>query len=185
MNKSHFAPLESIETFCSSFIIVRLGTVQLGTRSADRIEPASRHILLTQALHNMNIPVTWQSHRCVGLLCQVTWRSNLLDPPLASSCESMASHRERIIEQTRNICYHCTTDLARDIMTDERKQSALSNDHSNILKLQAVFSHSYYYQRAGKTSLFHMRGVDFTHVNTCCTFKTTYFYCLRSRGGLD
>ena len=33
---------------------------------------------------------------------------------------------------------------------------------SNILKLQATFLYSIYHQRAGKTNLFHMRGVDFT-----------------------
>ena len=32
------------------------------------------------------------------------------------------------------------------------------HDLSNILKLQAAFLYSIYYQRAGKTSLFHMRG---------------------------
>ena len=60
--------------------------------------------------------------------------------PSAMSCENMASHRERIIEKTRkfqivyadstNICQHSTTDLARGIMTNERKQSALSKARS-------------------------------------------------------
>ena len=31
--------------------------------------------------------------------------------------------------------------------------------------------YSIYHQRAGKTSLFHMRGVDFTHFNASCTSK--------------
>ena len=33
---------------------------------------------------------------------------------------------------------------------------------------QAAFLYSMYHQRTGETSLFHMRGVDFTHFNTCC-----------------
>ena len=45
---------------------------------------------------------------------------------------------------------------------------------SNVLKLQAAFLYSIYHQRAGKTSLFHMRGVDFTHFNTC-TFNLEVF----------
>ena len=45
----------------------------------------------------------------------------------------------------------------------------------NILKLQAVFLYSIYHHRTGKTSLFHMRGVDFTHFNTGCTFKHFLF----------
>ena len=54
---------------------------------------------------------------------------------LATSCENMASHRERIMEKTRkfqivyagltNLCQYSTTDLARGIMTNKRKQSAL------------------------------------------------------------
>ena len=32
------------------------------------------------------------------------------------------------------------------------------------------------HQRAGKTSLFHMRGVDFTHFNTCFTCKATHVF---------
>ena len=39
------------------------------------------------------------------------------------------------------------------------------HDLSNILKLQVAFLYSIYHQRAGKTSLFHMTGVDFTHYN--------------------
>ena len=35
----------------------------------------------------------------------------------------------------------------------------------------AAFLYSIYHQRAGKTSLFHMRGVNVTHFNTCSTFK--------------
>ena len=57
-------------------------------------------------------------------------------------------------------------------MTNECKQSACRRHNlSNILKLQATFLYSIYHQRAGKTSLFHVRGIDFTHFNTCCTFK--------------
>ena len=59
-------------------------------------------------------------------------------------------------------------------MTNERKQSALSLSKahlSNILKLQAAFLYLIYHQRSGKTSLFLMRGVDFTHFNTSCTLK--------------
>ena len=53
---------------------------------------------------------------------------------------NMASHRERMMEETRkfqivyadltNLCQHSTTDLTRDIMTNERKQSALSKARS-------------------------------------------------------
>ena len=50
-----------------------------------------------------------------------------------------------------NLCQHSTTDLARGI--------------------QAAFLYSIDHQRAGKTSLFHMRGGDFSHFNTCYTFK--------------
>ena len=104
-----------------------------------------------------------------------------LPSPLTTSCGNMASQRERIMEKTRkfqnSLCRPykplstSTTDLARSIMTNERKQSALSKARSsNILKLQAPT-----HQRAGKTSLFHMSSVDFTHFNTCCkpTFKTS------------
>ena len=41
------------------------------------------------------------------------------------------------------------------------------HDLSIILKLQADFLYSIYPERAGKTSLFYMRGVDFMHFNTC------------------
>ena len=47
----------------------------------------------------------------------------------------------------------------------------LRHNLSDILKLQPAFLYSIYHQRAGETSLFHRRGVDFTHFNTCCTFK--------------
>ena len=60
-----------------------------------------------------------------------------------------------------------TNFLARGIMTNERIQSALSKartfKHSKII--QAAFLCLIYHQRAGKTSLFHMRGVDFAHFN--------------------
>ena len=41
---------------------------------------------------------------------------------------------------------------------------------SNIPKLLAAFLFLVYHQRARKTSLCHMRGVDYTNCNTCCTF---------------
>ena len=44
-------------------------------------------------------------------------------------------------------------------------------DLSNILKLQAAFLYSIYHQHAGKTCLFHLRGVHITHFNTCCTLE--------------
>ena len=80
----------------------------------------------------------------------------------------MASHRDRIMENGRkilivyagpkNLSQHSTTDLAKGIMTNERKQSELYiNDLPNILKLQVAVLYSIY-QRAGKTSLFHSRG---------------------------
>ena len=44
-----------------------------------------------------------------------------------------------------------------------RKQSRCGRHGlSNILKLQATFLYSMYHQRAARTNLFHMRGVDFT-----------------------
>ena len=69
-----------------------------------------------------------------------------------------------------NLCQHSTTDLARGIMTNERKQSALSKGRSfkHSKTMQTAFLYSIYHQRAGKTSLFPMRGVDFTHFNICC-----------------
>ena len=61
-------------------------------------------------------------------------------------------------------------------MTNERKQSvlskALSCKHS---KTTSSFLYSVYLKRAGKTSPY-MRGVDFTHFNTCCTFKVPDVY---------
>ena len=45
------------------------------------------------------------------------------------------------------------------------------HDLSNILKLQAAFLYSIYHHRLGKTSLSHMRRVDFMYFITCCTFK--------------
>ena len=103
-------------------------------------------------------------------------------PSLAPSCENMASHGERIMEKTRkfqidyvgltNLCQHSTTDLVRGIITTNVNNLRCGRHHlSTILKLQAAFLYSIYHQRAGKTSLLHMRGVDFTHFNTCCTFK--------------
>ena len=50
-----------------------------------------------------------------------------------------------------------------------RKQSALSkHDLSNILKLQAAFCIQFITNEQVKL---HMKGVDFRHFNTCCTFK--------------
>ena len=91
----------------------------------------------------------------------------------------MASDRERIMEKTRkfqilyagltNLSQHSTTDLPRGILTNEHKQSALSKvtsfKHSKTIQAALLYS---IYHRAGKTSLFNMRGVDFTHCNTCC-----------------
>ena len=72
-----------------------------------------------------------------------------------------------------NICQHSTTDLARGMLTNGRKQSALSKARSfKHSKTTSTFFYSIYHQGAGKTSLFYGRGVDFTHFNTCCTFKT-------------
>ena len=57
-------------------------------------------------------------------------------PSLVTSCENMASARERIMEKIRkfqivyagptNICQHFTIELARGIITNARKQSGLS-----------------------------------------------------------
>ena len=59
-----------------------------------------------------------------------------------------------------NLCQHSTTDLVRGIMTNERKQSALSKVGSfKHSKTTSSFLYVMYYQRAGKTSHFHMRGV--------------------------
>ena len=62
-------------------------------------------------------------------------------PSLATSCENMASHRERIKEKSRNfqivyvgrtnLCKHCTTDLARGIM----KLGISQRPHSPIAEL--------------------------------------------------
>ena len=98
----------------------------------------------------------------------------------------MASHFERTMEIKRkfqivyagptNLCQHSTTDLARGIMTNERTHSALSKARSfKHSKTTNIFLYSIYQQRAGQTNLFHIRGVDFTHFNTCCTFKFIEF----------
>ena len=95
----------------------------------------------------------------------------------------MASRHEQILEKRQkfqivyvgpaNHCQHSTTDLARGIITNERKQSVLSKARSfKHSKTTSVFLYLIYHQRAGKTSLFHMRGVDFKHFNTCCTFNS-------------
>ena len=52
-------------------------------------------------------------------------------PSLATSCENMASHHERIMEKIRkfqivyagptNFCQHSTTDVTTGIMMNERK----------------------------------------------------------------
>ena len=47
---------------------------------------------------------------------------------------------------------------------------ARSFKHSKTIN---SFLYSIYHQRTGKTSLFHMRGVDFTHFKTGCTFVPT------------
>ena len=61
-------------------------------------------------------------------------------PSLATSCENMASDHERIMEKTQkiqivyggptNLCQHSTTDLARGIMMNKRKQSVPSKARS-------------------------------------------------------
>ena len=71
-----------------------------------------------------------------------------------------------------NLCYHSTTDLVRGIMTNERKQSVLSKARS--------FKHS---KTTSSLFAFYLsvklvpRGVDFTHFNTCCSFKCTTVSC--------
>ena len=71
-----------------------------------------------------------------------------------------------------NLCQHFTTDLARGIMTNEGKQTALSKARSfKYSNTTSSFFNSIFHQRAGKTGLFHMRGVNCTHFNTCCTFN--------------
>ena len=73
-----------------------------------------------------------------------------------------------------NLCQHSTTDLARGIITTGHKQSALSKTRSfKHSKTTSSFLYSIHHQRAGKT--IHMRGVDYTHFNTCCTFKFSTF----------
>ena len=89
----------------------------------------------------------------------------------------MASDSERIMEKTgkiqivyvspTNLCQHSTTDHARGIMTNERKQSALLKARSfKHSKTTISFLYSIYHKQVGKTSVFHMRGVDFKHFNT-------------------
>ena len=69
-----------------------------------------------------------------------------------------------------NLSQHSTTDLAKGIMTNERTQSVLSKAQSfKHFKTTSRFFVFIFHQRAGNTSLFHMRGVDFTHFNICCT----------------
>ena len=83
----------------------------------------------------------------------------------------MVSHCGQIMEKTRtfqmvyagptNLCQQSTTDLARGIMMNELKNlHCRRHDLSNILKQQAAFLYSIYH-RAGKTSLFHMKGSIF------------------------
>ena len=71
------------------------------------------------------------------------------------------------------LCQHSTTDLARGVMRNERKQSALSKacsfKHSKTTNSFFVFNLSP--TAPDKTNLFQMRGVDFRHFNTCCTFN--------------
>ena len=97
----------------------------------------------------------------------------------------MASHCERIMKKTGQfqIVYGSLTFVNNPQLTsrETKWQTNVNNLHcrrndlSNILKLlQVAILDPIYHQRAGKTSLFHMREVDFTHINTCCTFKE---YC--------
>ena len=98
---------------------------------------------------------------------------------LATSCENMVSPHEQIMEKTRkfqrvyagptNLCQHSTTDLARGIMMNDLRCAV--EGMQSFKQAQAAFWYSIYHPRAGKSSLFHMRGVDFTHFNTCYTFK--------------
>ena len=46
------------------------------------------------------------------------------------------------------------------------------HEHSKTTSITSGFFSSIYHQRAGKTSFFYMRGVDFTPFNACCTFKS-------------
>ena len=65
---------------------------------------------------------------------------------------------------------------------NERKQSALSKSNaqsSKHFKTTSTFLYSIYPQRAGKTSLFHMRAADITCFNAlpCFIFKNlSYSY---------
>ena len=69
----------------------------------------------------------------------------------------------------KNLCEHSTADLARGNNDERTLSKARSFKHS---KLQAAFCiQLLFHQRAGKTSLFHMRGGGVTHFNTCCTFN--------------
>ena len=72
-----------------------------------------------------------------------------------------------------NLFQYFTTDLARGIMTNERKHSALSKarffKHSENTSTISFFVFNLL---PTSSSLFHMRGVDFTHFNTCCYIRT-------------
>ena len=50
-----------------------------------------------------------------------------------------------------------------------------SHGLSNILKLQARFLYSIYHERAGKSTLFHMRGDWYHAFNTWCTLKESNY----------
>ena len=124
----------------------------------------------------------------ICLLLQFFYRRNLPTSPPSNMCtESEKSstptdYHHHNMDNTQkfqivyagptNLCQHSTTDLARGIMMNKRKQSVLSKarsfKHSKTTSSIFVFI---YHQRTGKTRLCHMRVVDFTHFNTCCTFK--------------
>ena len=90
----------------------------------------------------------------------------------------MASHREWILEKTRKfqivylgpttISQHSTTSPCERHNYEECKQAVLSKVRSFTMysKTRSSFLYSVYHQRVGKTSLFDVRGVDFTHFKT-------------------
>ena len=86
------------------------------------------------------------------------------------------------------VLFHCRFRLALiyDVVTISfawRVQSRCGRHSlSNILKLvQAMFLYSIYHQRAGKTILFHMRGVDFMLLILDVPLKSVARYIVYSR----
>ena len=76
------------------------------------------------------------------------------------------------IQKDRSFFLHVLQD--KPIRDVKKRKVNFAFSMLQFLKLQATFLYSIYHQRAGKTNLFHMKGVRFHAGNTLCTINQVY-----------